>query len=85
MHNMAEGFEAGYELAFARFLKIARRSAGEVQSEMDLALDAGDITEEELQKAHSLMVESKKLIDSLITYPNRAGSTKRKPTTRPPD
>ena len=30
MHNIAEGFEAGSNLEFVRFLKMARRSAGEV-------------------------------------------------------
>ena len=30
MHNIAEGFESGYDPEFARFLKMARRSAAEV-------------------------------------------------------
>lgn len=77
MHNIAEGFEAGYDLEFARFLRIARRSAGEVQSELYLALDAGYITEEELKKAYSLMVESKKLINALITYLRTSHKSKR--------
>jgi len=32
MHNVAEGFESGSDPEFVRFLKMARRSAGEVQS-----------------------------------------------------
>ncbi|HLO31584.1 MAG TPA: four helix bundle protein [Anaerolineales bacterium] len=44
MHNIAEGFESGYDPEFVSFLKIARRSAGEVQSELYLAVDAGYIT-----------------------------------------
>ena len=32
MHNIAEGFESGSDPEFVRFLKIARRSAAEVQS-----------------------------------------------------
>ena len=46
MHNIAEGFESGYDPEFMRFLKMARVSAGEVQSELYLALDAGYITQE---------------------------------------
>ena len=69
-----EGFEAGYDAEFIRFLKMARRSAGETQSELYLALDALYITEDELKKAYNLAVESKKLINGLITY-----LTKRKP------
>src|SRR5262245_37237669 len=54
MHNIAEGFEAGSDPEFARFLKMARRSAGEVQSQLYLALDVGYIAEAERQKAYSL-------------------------------
>lgn len=50
MHNIAEGFEAGYDPEFARFLKMARRSAAEVQSELYLAFDNEYITNEELKK-----------------------------------
>jgi four helix bundle protein len=32
MHNIAEGFDAGSNPEFIRFLKMARRSASEVQS-----------------------------------------------------
>jgi four helix bundle protein len=75
MHNIAEGFEAGYDAEFIRFLKMARRSAGETQSELYLALDALYITEDELKKAYNLAVESKKLINGMITYLNKRKST----------
>ena len=68
MHNIAEGFEAGYDPEFARFLKMSRRSAGEVQSELYLALDADYITNEELKKGYDLAVETKKLINGLMKY-----------------
>lgn len=77
MHNIAEGFEAGYDAEFIRFLKMARRSAAEVQSELYLALDALYITEDELKKGYNLATESKKLINGLIAY-----LAKRKPTSR---
>ena len=47
MHNIAEGFESGSDAEFARFLKMARRSAGEVQSELYLAVDCQYITSED--------------------------------------
>jgi four helix bundle protein len=48
MHNIAEGFDAGYDPEFIRFLKMARRSAAEVQSELYPSLDALYIKEDEL-------------------------------------
>ena len=68
MHNIAEGFESGSDPEFVRFLKMARRSAGEVQSQLYLALDVGYITEEERQKAYVLATEVKRLINGTITY-----------------
>ena len=68
MHNIAEGFESGYDPEFVRFLKMARRSAGEVQSELYLALDAGHITPDELKKAYDLAMDTKKLINGMISY-----------------
>ena len=39
MHNIAEGFDSGSNPEFIRFMKMARRSASEVQSQLYLALD----------------------------------------------
>ena len=68
MHNIAEGFDSGTDPEFTRFLRMARRSASEVQSELYLALDCQYITNEELEKAYNLAVEIKKLINAFITY-----------------
>jgi len=68
MHNIAEGFDSGTGPEFIRFLKIARRSASEVQSELYLALDRKYITEDELRNAYGLALESKRLINGLISY-----------------
>src|SRR4030042_2839332 len=53
MHNIAEGFEAGSDADFVRFLKISRRSASGVQSQLYLALDRKYITTSQLQTAYS--------------------------------
>jgi four helix bundle protein len=71
MHNIAEGFDSGYDPEFARFLKLARRSASEVQSELYLALDAGYITENELSDAYAVALEVKKLINGMLAYLNK--------------
>jgi four helix bundle protein len=68
MHNIAEGFDSGTRAEFVRFLKIARRSASEVQSELYLALDQKYITAEQLKATYDLATESKRLINGMIAY-----------------
>jgi four helix bundle protein len=79
MHNIAEGFDAGTDLEFIRFLKIARRSASEVQSQLYLALDHKYITDEEMQKAYDLATETKRLINGMIAYLRQPKSDVRGP------
>jgi four helix bundle protein len=68
MHNIAEGFDAGTRAEFVRFLKMARRSASEVQSELYLALDQKYITAEQLKSTYDLATEAKRLINGMIAY-----------------
>jgi four helix bundle protein len=74
MHNIAEGFDAGSNLEFIRFLKISRRSASEVQSELYLALDRKYITSDELNCAYNLATETKRLINGMIAYLRKSKS-----------
>ncbi len=71
MHNIAEGFDAGYNPEFIRFLKLSRRSASEVQSELYLALDRKYISGEELDMTYMLATEAKQLINAFIAYLRR--------------
>ena len=68
MHNIAEGFDSGTPGEFIRFLKIARRSASEVQSELYLALDRQYITQDELKNAYELATETKRLTNGMIAH-----------------
>jgi four helix bundle protein len=68
MHNIAEGFEAGSDAEFVRFLKYARRSASEVQSELYLALDRKYLSAETFQTIYDKATEVKKLINAFIGY-----------------
>ena len=68
MHNIAEGFDAGTNPEFIRFLKMARRSASEVQSELYLALDRKYISQDELITTYNLATETKRLINGMIGY-----------------
>ena len=68
MHNLAEGFDSGSNPEFVRFLKIARRSASEVQSQLYLALDLNYIAPEDLERGYELATETKKLINGMMAY-----------------
>lgn len=72
MHNVAEGFESGSDAEFARYLKIARRSASEVQSQGYLALDLGYIDKECFDLIYAKANDVKRLINALIGYLNRS-------------
>ena len=72
MHNIAEGFDAGTNTEFIRFLKIARRSASEVQSQLYLALDRRYIIQSDLSRAYGLATETRRLINGMIAYLRKA-------------
>lgn len=48
--NVAEGFERGGDREFARFLRIAKGSAGEVRTQLYLAGDLGYLSEADLTR-----------------------------------
>ena len=73
MHNIAEGCDSGTDPEFVRFLKMSRRSASEVQSELYLALDRKFIVQAELKPAYNQADEVKRLINGLITYLRKDG------------
>jgi four helix bundle protein len=52
MHNVAEGFDSETNAEFIRFLRYAKRSCTEVQSEFYLALDEGYILPDEFKDAY---------------------------------
>ncbi len=68
MHNIAEGFDDGSDIEFIRFLKYARRSASEVQSEIYLAFDRKYVNEEGFQKVYKMATTTKKSINAFIAY-----------------
>ncbi|GAB4460601.1 MAG: hypothetical protein Kow0070_16990 [Anaerolineales bacterium] len=73
MHNIAEGSDSGTDPEFIRFLKMARRSCSEVQSELYLALDRKYITEAELKMAYAQADETRRLINGLIAFLRKNG------------
>ena len=68
MNNIAEGFERGSNKDFAKFLFIARGSAGEVRSMLYLALDQHYINEEEFKDIYALCIRSSQLSWGMIRH-----------------
>ena len=52
MYNIAEGFDSETNSEFVRFLRYAKRSCTEVQSELYVALDQQYITKAEFQDVY---------------------------------
>jgi four helix bundle protein len=69
--NIAEGFERRSPAEFARFLLIARGSAGEVRSQLYVALDLGYVDRETFQSLFRLATRISKATDALARH-NRA-------------
>ncbi len=68
MDNIAEGFEAGSNAEFIRFLRYAQRSAAETKSQLYRAQDREHITAEEFQALLALQREVYNKIGGLIKY-----------------
>jgi four helix bundle protein len=81
MANIAEGFKSGSDREFVRFLRIATRSAAEVQSHLYVALDRMWIKQSEFDEGYRACEDTKGLIGGFIRYllrPRPSGSRKGK-------
>lgn len=68
MHNIAEGFDAESNAEFVRFLRYAKRSCSEVQSELYVALDEGYISQDEFKETYKLAGKTRAAIRGFINY-----------------
>ena len=66
MNNIAEGFERRTNKELKNFLFIAKGSAGEVRSMLNLGLELGYITKGDFNKMYDLTVEISKLSSGFI-------------------
>ena len=70
MSNIAEGFERGGSTKFIHFLSMAKGSAGEVESQRYVALDAGYIDNGRFDSVRAIAGSTKRLIAGLRNYLN---------------
>ena len=68
MHNIAEGFDSETNPEFVRFLRYAKRSCTEVQSELYVAIDQQYITKAEFQDVYDHAGRTRAAIRGFITY-----------------
>ena len=71
MHNIAEGFDSETNPEFIRFLRYAKRSCTEVQSQLYSAVDEKYISAEEFQETYELAGRTRAAIYGFITYLRR--------------
>jgi four helix bundle protein len=86
MSNIAEGFERMGENEFGRFLSMAKGSAGEVRSQLYVALDVGYLDERSFEELRAQVVEVSRMISGLASYlkSDRSRGTKAAPATGRP-
>ena len=68
MHNIAEGFDSETNPEFVRFLRYAKRSCTEVQSQLYVALDQQYITSQEFQDVYDHAGRTRATIRGFIKY-----------------
>ena len=72
MSNIAEGFNAGSDAEFMRFLSFSRRSVSEVQSQSYIALDQNYITQDTFNRIYTKANETERQVNALISYLNKS-------------
>lgn len=66
MNNIAEGFERRTNKELKNFLFIAKGSAGEVRSMLNLGLELGYFQKKDFEKMYNLTLEISRLLSGLI-------------------
>jgi four helix bundle protein len=94
MHNTAEGFDSESNTEFVRFLRYAKRSCTEVQSELYVALDQAYITADEFNSVYEQARRTRAAIRGFINYlrsydahktSHKTSPTVNRPTVEPPN
>ena len=68
MHNVAEGFDSETNIEFIRFLRYAKRSCSEVQSELYVAVDEKYVTPAEFKTVYEQARKTRAAVRGFINY-----------------
>jgi four helix bundle protein len=68
MHNIAEGFDSETNSEFIRFLRYAKRSCTEVQSELYVAIDQKYISRNQFEEVYEQARRTRAAIRGFINY-----------------
>jgi four helix bundle protein len=83
MDNIAEGFDAGTNPEFIRFLQYAKRSCSELQSQLYRCLDRGHLTVELFDSLYAATGLTRSKIGAFIQYLSNNPRPAIKPPVRP--
>ncbi len=83
MSNVAEGFARKTDRDFAHFLDISRGSCSEVQSLLYVALDLGNISQQQVDSLYESSDATAALVSRLSTYLRSTDRTKSEPDDAP--
>jgi four helix bundle protein len=71
MSNIAEGFERNSQKEFKYFLNVAKGSAGELRSQLYIALDLGYINNNLFDTCHGMVSEISKMLYGFMKHLDR--------------
>ena len=77
LSNIAEGFERNSPKEFIHFLSIAKGSAGELRSQLYLALDQHYIDNKQFKDLYENVTTISKMLSGLMTYLQNANLRKK--------
>lgn len=80
MHNVAEGFDSETNVEFIRFLRYAKRSCSEVQSELYVAADEKYVTPAEFKTVYEQARNTRAAVRGFINHLRKYEARK---TSRP--
>lgn len=70
LSNIAEGFESGSDKQFARYLKIAKGSAGECRAQLYVSFDQDYMSQKEFGTLKKKLINCSGKLSRLISYLN---------------